>query len=70
MEFGQKMREVRKMRKYSLSEVGDAIGSSKQQLSLYERGKRSPNAKMIRNIALALDVSADYLLGLTDEQPS
>ena len=38
-------------------------------ISKMERGRMLPTAPRLRRLAEALDVSADYLLGLTDDQP-
>lgn len=38
-----------------------------QSYQTYEYGSSIPSAKVIVKIAVAFDVSADYLLGLSDE---
>ena len=49
------------------SEVGKRMkpAISDVQVSNYESGRRSPSAKSLRDLALALECSADYLLGLS-----
>jgi len=37
-------------------------------VSRWVRGKRIPDAEMLYKLCKALNVSADYLLGLSDEQ--
>jgi transcriptional regulator with XRE-family HTH domain len=39
-------------------------------ISKMERGRMLPTAPRLRRLAEALDVSADYLLGLTDDPPA
>lgn len=43
------------------------MGVSPQMYGTYEANKALPSVKYIINLALARNVSADYLLGLSDE---
>lgn len=52
----------------SMAVTSELMGLSKNALANYERGKRTPNAEAIRLIADYYDVSADYILGRTDEK--
>lgn len=47
-------------------ELAEKIGSIQAIISDYERGKTRPHADAVVSIALALEVSADELLGLPD----
>ena len=44
----------------------EALGTSRQSLGYYLNGERIPDAKMIRQICERCNVSADWLLGLSD----
>ena len=44
------------------------IGTTEQSVSRWAKGNRTPNADMLYRMCKALDVSADYLLGLSDER--
>ena len=46
------------------------IGTTEQSLSRWANGNRTPNADMLYRMCKALDVSADYLLGLSEERAS
>lgn len=48
----------------SLAEI---LGTDKRAISRWESGTFTPNADTLIQIAKALDVSADYLLGLSDD---
>ena len=44
------------------------IGTTEQSVSRWANGNRTPNADMLYKMCKALDVSADYLLGLSEER--
>lgn len=44
------------------------IGTTEQSVSRWAKGNRTPNADMLYRMCKALDVSADYLLGLSEER--
>ena len=44
------------------------VGTSSSVVSWWDKGRNSPSGYMIFQIARAFDVSADWLLGLTDER--
>ncbi len=48
------------------TELAKAVGVSKQCISDYKAGKSLPSLDTLYLICRVLDVSADYLLGLTD----
>ena len=70
------MKDVFKTRlKQSINERGlsqrmlaTLIGTTEQSVSRWVKGNRTPNADMLYRMCKALDVSADYLLGLSDER--
>lgn len=62
-DFGIMMRDYRKRKKLSLDDLAVMVGSSKQVLSRYERGERTPKISAAQKIADALDVPLELLLG-------
>lgn len=44
------------------------IGTTEQSVSRWANGNRTPNADVLYRMCKALDVSADYLLGLSNEK--
>ena len=48
-------------------QLADQIGVCKQCISGYKSGRTVPSIQTLRLICEALEVSADYLLGLEDE---
>lgn len=58
--IGLKM--IRKQRKYSQVKVGLDLCISREALSHYENGKRSPDIWMLRRLSKYFDVSIDFLV--------
>lgn len=52
----------------SQGEFARCIGIGQVSVSQYERGDREPSLSKLKQIAERLGVSADWLLGLTDER--
>lgn len=64
--FGERLLKLREERKETQQQLADAIGITRQSLSRYETNERTPNIELVYNIAKHFNVSADYLLGLSD----
>ncbi len=64
--FPQRLREA--LADYSRREVLEAIQSSPRALTGWLNGSCEPLASTLGRIAWALDVSSDWLLGLTDDR--
>lgn len=69
-EFGQRLKELRGGKSQGeivkmISEKA-GVGITAQTLGRYECGTRSPDMEIIEALAYTFDVSADYLLCLTD----
>lgn len=65
--LAKKIIEVRKRNKLTQSELAKRIGTSKQAVANIELGRTSCKVSYLYKIALAFNVSADYLLGLKNE---
>ena len=66
--FGERLRELRKEKGLSQDEFAKMLGTSKQILSRYELGQRSPKIEQVSKYAEKLKVSVDYLLGDTESE--
>ena len=64
VEFGQKLRELRKQHNLTQKELASMIGVKNSVISFYEVGERLPSPEIIRKLAETLHVSADYLMGI------
>lgn len=65
--IGERLRDIRKKRKISQTELAELLGTQKPAISRYENDKAEPNDRYKVLLAQKLDISLDYLLGLTDE---
>ena len=61
-----RLKELREEKRLSLRDVAQKIGYSHSSVSLAENGKRGLNNEDIAIYSKFYDVSADYLLGLSD----
>ena len=62
--LGQKIMRARKAKGFTQTELANIIGKGQKIISDYELGKLRPHPEMIAQLSVALDVSADELLGL------
>ena len=65
--FNEKLRELRLEKCLNKNEIAKSLGVSATCYAGYEQGYRQPDLKMLTKICLLYGVSADYLLGLSDE---
>ena len=65
--FSQKMSELRKARGLSQRRAAGDLGISQALLSHYENGAREPGLDFVCRACRYYGVSADYILGLSDE---
>lgn len=58
--------QLRNERQLSQIDLANQLGIGPNQISRYETGQNTPGADILFDLAKFFDVSADYLLGLTD----
>ncbi len=56
------LREIRKQKGYSQLKVAFDLNISREALSYYENGKRSPDIEMLCRMSEYFNVSIDYLI--------
>ncbi len=66
MDLGKRILELRKEKALTREKLAAMIGTSGAIIGKYERNERTPSVEIARNIAQALEVSLDYLVGNTD----
>ncbi|MTV47724.1 helix-turn-helix domain-containing protein [Heliobacillus mobilis] len=64
--LGERLKKLREQKSLSQTELGNHFSLSKQAISGYENGTRSPDATTLGLLADFFSVSVDYLLGRTD----
>jgi transcriptional regulator with XRE-family HTH domain len=67
-EVGKRIQAARERKRWNQSDLARALGKARQHISLIEQGKQFPAVPLLRDIAMVLGVSTDYLLGLTEDE--
>ena len=65
-EIGKRINEIRQEHKLSQIDFGRVLGASQDTVSLWENNKSLPTTEYVILIAKHFNVSADYILCLTD----
>ena len=65
--FGEKIKTLRKEKGLTQKELANQIGQAQSTVAYWEQDKQEPNISSLKKLCLLFSVSADYLLGLTDE---
>ena len=66
--FGQRLKELRLQNNVLQKDLATEMSISPRALKYYEADEREPNLKVIRFVCQRFNVSADYLLGLSDKK--
>lgn len=64
--FGKRLRQIREGQGLTQKQFAEKIGSTERGIRKYETGDSEPAFRVILSILDNVDVSADYLLGRTD----
>lgn len=67
MSLGDRLRISREKKGWSQVYVSKILDITSQTISNYERNERDPDSSTLNKLAELYDVSADYLLGRTDD---
>ena len=66
IEVGRRLKESRKANNLTQKQVSDMLGIVLQQYQTYESGRYQLDYEKLIKVCKILDVSADYLLGISD----
>lgn len=64
--FPSRFRTLAEEKDLTQAQLADMIGVRRQTVSLYFNGQSIPDSDVLKRIAVSLDVSADWLLGLSN----
>jgi transcriptional regulator with XRE-family HTH domain len=64
--FTEKLNTTRKLKGFTAQQMADLLGVAIRTYRYYESGRNLPSIYSLAKIANILEVSTDYLLGLTD----
>lgn len=65
--LGQRLKYLRNKRRLQQWQVADRLGLGRSTYNQYENDKREPDVELLARIAEFYGVSADFLLGLSDD---
>jgi HTH-type transcriptional regulator, competence development regulator len=70
--FGERLKHLREKKKqknpkWTQEYVADLVGVARPTYTAYERGTKQPQLETVNKLADLFEVSADYLLGRTDD---
>ncbi len=68
MDYRQRLRAVREDRDYTQSEIGKVLQKSQQGYNHIEAGRAELKIEDLIRLCKFYNLSADYLIGLTDEK--
>lgn len=66
--FAERLKEIRTEKRLSQSELAAMIGVSQANIARWERGVQDASGESIYELARQLGVSADYILGLNNDE--
>lgn len=64
MDFGSRLKELRRQSGLTQQQIADRVGVSKSVISFYELRERSPSPEVLAKLSYVFNVSTDYLLGI------
>ena len=62
-----RIKDIREDKELTQAKIAKMLNTSQTNYSKYELGKINIPIETLKNLSLILDISIDYLLGLTDE---
>ena len=65
--FATRVKELRKQKRLSQTELGEVLGLTHKSISTIESGVRGTTIEKLILLAKFFDVSTNYLLGLKDK---
>jgi transcriptional regulator with XRE-family HTH domain len=64
--FGDRLKALRREKKLTQNQLADSLELVKSTISAYEKNTKYPSVEVLIRLCKYFNVSADYLLGLSD----
>ena len=64
--IAKRLKVLRVEKGLSQKAIGELVGLASNSIANYEQGKREPSLETLAKLCRFYNVSADYLIGLTD----
>lgn len=68
MSFGKRLQDVRKRKNFSQEDLARMLNTKAPVIGRYERDEMKPSIEVAAKIAQFLDVSLDFLAGISDHE--
>lgn len=68
MKLAERLKELRKQRGFTQTQVAEYLGLKLRAYQYYESGEHRPEYEKLMALADFFEVTTDYLLGRTDER--
>lgn len=65
--FSERIRALREDRDLNQTDMAEILGTNQRKISRFETGDCEPNIEDIKNYCIYFNISADFLLGLSDK---
>ena len=65
--YSIRIKELRIDNKLSQNQLAEKLGTTNSTICDWERGRTEPDLEMLKKLALLFSVSADYIIGLSDD---
>lgn len=66
VKINERLKQERIAKGYTQKQIADGIGVTYNAISQYESGAREPSIDLLIKLCKFLDVTSDYLIGLSD----
>lgn len=67
-DFGLRLKKLRKSKNLTQNQVAEKLKVERSSISVYERNISAPNPDTLGKLAVLYNVSADYLLGISNRK--
>ena len=67
MEFKERLKELRKEKNVTQTDISKILNVSKMAVSHWEKGNSEPSIEQLKILANYFDVSVDYLVGFSNQ---
>ncbi|MGL6187160.1 MAG: helix-turn-helix domain-containing protein [Clostridium chrysemydis] len=68
--FGTRLKELRKDKGLTQSQLADILKTSPSSIGMYEQNRRTPDTETLQTLSDFFNVSVDYLIGKSDIKES
>ena len=67
MEFKERLKELRREKNVTQTDISKILNVSKMAVSHWEKGNSEPSIEQLKILAKYFDVSVDYLVGFSNQ---